>query len=108
MDRLNAERIARNQATFREANQRIIAAAGKIGVDPHVVPFICECADSSCTVVLLIDLSEYAAVRRHPRRFLHAPGHDDSVGVPVEVHPNYVVVEKRGVAGEVAEGLAKG
>lgn len=108
MDRLTEERIARNQATFRDANQRIVAAAGEIGVDPKAVPFICECSDVFCTDVLLIDLGDYAGVRRHPRRFLHAVGHDDSVGVPVEVHANYVVVEKRGAAGEVAEKLAEG
>lgn len=108
MDRLSAERIARNQATFRDANQRIVAAAGQIGVDPQLVPFICECAEPSCTDVLLIDLVEYSAVRRNGRRFLHAPGHDDPVSMTVEVHPNYVVVEKVGAAGDTAEELAKG
>jgi len=106
LDQLTEARIARNQATFRDANQRIVAAAGEIGVEPRAVPFICECSELSCTRVLLIDLSEYTAVRRHPRRFLHAAGHEDPVGTTVEVHPNYVVVEKSGVAGEVAEDLA--
>jgi hypothetical protein len=108
LDRLTEERIARNQATFRDANQRIVAAAGQIGVDPQLVPFICECAEPSCTDVLLIDLGEYAAVRRNGRRFLHAPGHDDPVSTPVEVHQGYVVVEKTGAAGDLAEELSKG
>lgn len=106
MDRLTAERVARNQSTFRDANEKIVAAAGEIGVSQHAVPFICECAETSCTQVLLIDLAEYSAVRRHPRRFLHATGHHDDVGFVVEMHGNYIVVEKTGLAGEIAEELA--
>ena len=106
MDQLTEERIARNQATFRDANQRIVGAAGDIGVDPASVPFICECARESCTDVLLIELPEYEAVRRNPRRFLHAPGHEDDTGKVVQVQAGYVVAEKTGRAGEVAEELA--
>lgn len=106
MDELTLERLARNQATFREANQRIVDAAGEIGVRSQAVPFICECADPACTQVLPIDRADYEAVRRHPRRFLHAQGHDDGFGEPVEVHDGYVVVEKTGRAGDVAEELA--
>lgn len=106
MDQLSAERVAHNQSTFRDANQRIVAAATEIGVDARTVPFICECADSACTEVLLIDLAEYRAVRRHPRRFLHATGHRDDVGAVVEMHGSYIVVEKTGRAGEIAEELA--
>jgi hypothetical protein len=106
LDELTLERLARNQAIFREANERIVAAAGEIGVKSQAVPFICECADPACTQVLPIDLADYEAVRRHPRRFLHAQGHDDGIGEPVEAHAGYVVVEKTGVAGDVVEGLA--
>ncbi|HEV2590418.1 MAG TPA: hypothetical protein VGU02_00870 [Gaiellaceae bacterium] len=106
MDRLTAERFARNQSTFRDANERIVKAAGEIGVDERAVPFICECAEEACTQVLLIDLAEYSAVRRHPRRFLHAAGHRDDVGTLIEMHGSYIVVEKTGVAGEIAEELA--
>lgn len=72
-----------------------MAAAGEIGVDERRVPFICECPDPACTDVLIIDLGDYEAVRRHPRRFLNARGHDGSAGVEVERHANYVVVEQR-------------
>jgi hypothetical protein len=106
LDELTQERIARNQATFRDANERIVAAAGEIGLEPRGVPFICECADVTCTKVLLIDLPEYAAVRRNPRRFIHAPGHEDEASIVVEVHRGYAVVEKQSRAGDVAEQLA--
>jgi hypothetical protein len=106
LDELTLERLARNQATFRGANERIVAAAGEIGAGAQAVPFICECADPGCTQVLPIDLAEYVAVRRHPRRFLHAQGHEDGLGEPLEVHRGYVVVEKTGLAGDIAEELA--
>lgn len=108
MNELTLERLARNQAAFREANERIVAAAGEIGLGVESVPFICECADPACTQVLPIDLADYEAVRRNPRRFLHANGHDDGLGEPVELHEGYVVVEKTGLAGELAERLAGG
>ena len=103
MDELTLDRLARNQTMFREANQRIVAAAGEIGLTPQGVPFICECADPACTQVITIDVADYEAVRRNPRRFLHAPGHDDGLGEPVELHEAYVVVEKTGRAAEIAE-----
>ena len=106
MDELTAERVARNQSTFRDANDRIVAAASDIGVDPETVPFICECADPSCTEVLVIALADYKAVRRNPRRFLHSSAHDRHYGSLVQIHGGYVVVEKTGRAGEIAEELA--
>ncbi len=103
MDELTLERLARNQAMFREANQRIVAAAAEIGLSTPTVPFICECADPSCTQVLAVDLGDYEAIRRNARRFLHAPGHDDGLGEVVELHDGFVVVEKTGRAGAIAE-----
>jgi hypothetical protein len=58
MDRLVEERIALNNATFRNANERISAAAGVYDVDMPV-PFICECADRACSEILRLELDEY-------------------------------------------------
>ena len=107
LDRLTAERVARNQSTFRAANERIVAAAGEIGVPAHAVPFICECAETSCTAGAP---DRPRRVLRGPtairRRFLHAAGHRDNAGVVVETHGSYIVVEKTGLVGEIAEELA--
>ena len=62
MQRLMEERIARNQATFRAANERIGAAAGVYDVATPV-PFICECADPICTEVVLLELDQYEEIR---------------------------------------------
>ena len=51
------ERIARNDSTFRDANEKIAAAAGKYEL-VEKVPFICECATESCTLIVRLSLAE--------------------------------------------------
>lgn len=107
MDRLMEERIARNQATFRDANERISAAAGVYDVSMRV-PFICECADPTCSEVVRLGLDEYEEIRSDSRHFLNVPGHQTAaqgVSVVVDERNGYVIVEKMGHAGEVAEAL---
>jgi hypothetical protein len=107
MDRLMEERIARNQATFRAANERTGAAAGVYDLATPV-PFICECADPTCTEVVGLELDQYEEIRSDSRRFLNAPGHQTAaqgVSVVVEERNGYVIVEKVAHAGEVAEAL---
>jgi hypothetical protein len=108
VDRQTEERIARNDATFRDTNERIGQAAEAIGIDDGVLPFICECADLSCTDVVLLDREEYEAVRANPRWFLNAHGHQRAAGPAAEVvesYDRYLVVQKVGHAGEVVEAL---
>jgi hypothetical protein len=104
---LSAERIARNDSIFRQANEGIseVAEASEF---PQPVPFICECADPACRDMVLLTLPEYAAVRQEPTTFLNVPGHQASAqgwAQVIETHDNYVVVAKVGPAGEVAEQL---
>lgn len=108
MDEATQERIARNDATFRDANEKIAAAAQEIGL-AGTAPFLCECADPQCTDLLRLPFDTYAEVRRHPRRFVVVPGHEATAGDAAEVvesTPLYHVVEKTGRAGEVAEELS--
>jgi hypothetical protein len=107
MDSLMEERIARNQATFRDANERIHAAAGVYAVDMPV-PFICECANPTCSDVVPLELREYEEIRSDPRRFLNKPGHQaaaQGAAIVVDERNGYVIVEKVGHAGEIAEAL---
>jgi hypothetical protein len=62
MDRLMEERIAKNDATFRDANERIGAAAEAYGVVTPV-PFICECADPTCSKIVPLELEQYEEIR---------------------------------------------
>jgi hypothetical protein len=107
MDRLVEERIALNNATFRNANERIGAAAGIYDVDMPV-PFICECADRDCSEIVRLDLDDYEEIRADSRHFLNAPGHHvaaQGAAVVVAERDGYVIVEKVGRAGDIVESL---
>ena len=48
-------------------------------------------------------------MRSHPRRFVVLPEHEEpAVESTVEVYPGYVVIEKRGEPGRIAEAEAGG
>ena len=99
------ERVGRNNATFRNANEQIGRSADEYGVG-SLIPFLCECADPVCTSVIQLSADEYRAVRQHPRHFIQLPGHEAAAAEAervVERHDGYVVVEKIGRAGEIAE-----
>jgi hypothetical protein len=110
MDETRAEKVARNDSVFRDANEQIAAAAADLGVAPEFVsPFICECSDPRCVQVIRLTLDAYRHVRSNPRWFAHAIGHEtivDGIVRPVEEHDGYTIVEKIGAAGEVAAQLA--
>jgi hypothetical protein len=103
---MDAERIARNDAAFRHANEQIERAAEQADIEP--VPFLCECADERCTEIVRLTLADYEAVRADPRWFLNVPGHEQGSQPYVRVvddRGDYVVVEKLGEAGEIVEDL---
>ena len=72
---MEAEQVARNDAIYRAANERIEAAAEEYEV-AGPIPFICECADATCTNVVLLTLTQYERIRGHPTHFLNLPGHE--------------------------------
>jgi hypothetical protein len=103
------ERVARNEALFREANERIDAAVRTSRIAVGGVPFLCECADPRCSTVIRMTPAEYRHVRSNPRWFLALPPHvasSQGTARVVEERAGYVVVEKVGRAGDVAETLA--
>jgi hypothetical protein len=104
---LSAERVARNDSVFRDANEAIAESAAEHDLTDRV-PFICECAEPTCTELVQLSLVEYEMVRADSRRFLNAPGHEVAGGghvAVVERRDGYVVVEKVGEAGKIAEEL---
>ena len=107
MDRLRAQRIAQNDSAFRDANERIGAAADAYNIQT-AIPFICECADPVCTEIVMLKIDEYEEIRTDPRRFLNAPGHEatsEGTAVVVAQRDGYVIVQATGHAGDVAEAL---
>jgi hypothetical protein len=110
VDDAAAEKIARNNATFRDANERIDETAETFGLDrEEPLPFICECSDRRCVEIIGLTLTEYDHVRSNPRWFAHAPNHEEQIAGVVEAverHSRYVLVEKINRAGDVAAELA--
>src|SRR5919202_395168 len=104
VDDRTAERLAANEATFRDANERIQERARELEFEPPV-PFLCECGDRGCQTIVRMTLEAYEAVRRHETWFLIAPDHEGvatAAGTVVERNDSHLVVEKTGRAGEVA------
>jgi hypothetical protein len=92
------ERLGKNEAVFREVNERI----RDVTIVPAETQFLCECADASCTAPVNMSLSDYEAVRANPRHFLIVPGHEVlEVEDVVEEHGAFTVVRKK--AGDPAE-----
>jgi hypothetical protein len=106
-----AERVARNQATFRDANERIgerVEALVDVA-DHEPLPFICECWQRSCTQLARLTLEDYEKVREDGRHFLVVPGHELCEAEGIEVarvvdrRPTFSVMEKVGEAGKLAD-----
>ena len=72
------ERIVLNDATFREANDRIEVKAEEHTQEGDVVPFVCECADPNCREIVHMTLDEYRTMRSDPTLFVNLPGHHAS------------------------------
>lgn len=97
------QRIARNEAIFREINEGIRRGRWP-GEEDSITSFRCECASLGCTEMLPLSFRDYERVRQNPRRFIVSPGHEHlDVEVVVETQPAYLIVQKVGAAGESAE-----
>lgn len=105
---VTAERIARNESIFRDANEGVARAAEDVEARSHV-PFLCECADPACRALVPLALDDYRRVRSSPRWFLCLTGHQRvaaGLAQTIEAHDGWDLVEKTGEAGAVAEELA--
>jgi len=100
------QRLAQNEALFREVNEKVKAIAALHGTDEHVYEFYCECANADCSLQVPATIAEYEAVRAHPTRFLVAPEHwlPDIESI-AEKTDAWWVIEKHGDAGRLVEHL---
>jgi hypothetical protein len=100
------ERLARNEAFFRDLNERLEELTPESASELVV---LCECANEDCAQRLTLRKEEYEEIRAHDTHFVVAHGHAD-LGIEEVVRrtDRFEVVAKRGVAGEVAEGLDPG
>jgi hypothetical protein len=93
-------RLAKNEALFREVNERISEISQELApgaANPDLIDgLICECSDPQCLErVGPLTIAEYERVRQDPRRFIIAPGHQAAdVERVVDRQPTYWTVEK--------------
>jgi hypothetical protein len=71
---LGEERAARNEALFREVNERVEELHDELG-SRGTADFVCECADATCAQQIAVPLDDYERVRNDPHLFLVAFGH---------------------------------
>jgi hypothetical protein len=97
MEMGQAERIARNNTIFREANEKIRERSIEFDDPVERIPFLCECPREDCSTIVPLTPAEYEAVRRDRTLFFTTPGHEEAerpVGEIVSRRDGYVVVQK--------------
>lgn len=101
-DEVRELRLARNEAMFREVNERIEKIAERFAA-PTLMSFVCECVDNTCARHIELTHEQYEALRSNGKRFAVAPDHDDpELENVVERHKGFIVVEKIGAGAQVA------
>lgn len=98
------ERIARNEALFRQVNERLEELGRAFSFVAETADFVCECGDIACAAPIRMTLADYERIRANPTWFAVIPGHDLlDVEEVVERHDGWSVVAKRaGAAAAVA------
>lgn len=88
------------------ADNELVSVEGEIAklVGGHALAVLCECGDATCHKPLVMSVDAYEHVRSHPSQFAVLPGHVMlSAENVVEDFGDYVIVEKYGDAGDVAD-----
>jgi hypothetical protein len=97
------ERLAQNEVMFREVNERIREVSAHVGALDSGPEFLCECANEDCLERIRLSPAEYESLRSEPRRFVVLRGHETEIERVVADRGRYLIVEKLGEAGEIAE-----
>ena len=99
------KRIAKNETSFRDINERLEAGMRQVQHRPEMLEFVCECGDRNCEEHVRLTLEEYEAVRTDSRRFAVVPGHvfEEVERVVGGTDGRYEIVEKIGEAVEVVD-----
>jgi hypothetical protein len=105
---LQQERAARNEALFREINDRLARLNEAVDEHSSYGTWMCECQDTDCHEPIEMTLVEYRGVRAYETRFVvvaHAAHFYADLERVVEETDHNWVVEKIGAAGEIAAEL---
>jgi hypothetical protein len=95
------EQAAKNESTFRRANEKLQEKAAEYGFAEERTPYLCECEEERCLEVVLLTRAEYEEVRAEPNRFVLVPGHQEADDRVVKQAAEFAVIEKTGEEGEL-------
>ena len=98
-------RMTRNEALFREVNERVHEKAEGFG-SGSAFEYLCECANSDCTFQITLTLAQYEEVRADPTQFAVLPLHfTPEIETLVSRNEGYWIVKKIGEAAEYVEAV---
>lgn len=97
--------MTRNEALFREVNERVQDKTGAFGGDGSF-EYFCECANPDCTFQITLTRSQYEDVRADPTQFAVLPLHfTPEIEVLVRKEDAYWLVKKIGEAADYVEAV---
>ena len=98
MNEAEKQRVAENEALFRDVNERIEQTDEELQtMEPRQWEFLCECGDATCTTLVSLTLAEYEHVRSSPVYFAVVPGHEiPEIERVVARNDRFAIVEKVG------------
>jgi hypothetical protein len=100
-DRASKDRFARNEAIFREVNERV---ADVTDSEARMTNFLCECGNLDCIEEISLTDKEYVKLRSNPATFAVVPGHVlEDVETVIEETDRFQVVEKHPREAAIAE-----
>jgi hypothetical protein len=101
----SADRRARNEALFRDLNERVTEIQQGLEGPGNALEFeiLCECSNVGCAEVLVLSPEEYEEVRSDPTHFIVVPDHvDREIETAVRRTERFSVVEKDPGEGHIA------
>jgi hypothetical protein len=100
-DRASRDRFARNEAIFREVNERV---ADVKDTEARMTDFLCECGNLDCVEELSLTDAEYMKIRSNSATFAVVPGHVlEDVETVIEETDRFQIVEKHPREAAIAE-----
>jgi hypothetical protein len=100
-ERASKDRFARNEAIFREVNERVADVSDS---QARITNFLCECGNVDCIEELSLTGAEYVELRSNSRTFAVSPGHAlNDVETVIKETDRFYVVEKHPREAAIAE-----
>lgn len=89
------ERLGRNEALYREVNERLKDLGESFSLVADSADFVCECGVATCAAPIRMTLEQYEHVRSNPHWFVVVPGHEIlEIEAVIAEHEGWNLIEK--------------